>query len=116
MWDQLMEIQNRLKAAAGDIDNLQLGSNDDDVFQETSFNGVLTLPEPSMASLPEIDEIVTPIRRHGSMAARDQLAKFVLRENYLDKLLTLFEDLEDLEGDRESLEALGGIVKSIRGC
>jgi hypothetical protein len=48
------------------------------------------------------------------MFAREQLAHYVLRERYLDKLLALFEDMEDLE-DQHSLELLGAIMKAISG-
>ncbi|KAI9033336.1 component of IIS longevity pathway SMK-1-domain-containing protein [Hyaloraphidium curvatum] len=110
MWDQLMEVQNRLRAAAGDIDNLPAVANEEEEAAVPMKS--ISLPEPSSASLPDIEAVVGPIRRSGSMFARDQLAAFVLRERYLDKLLQLFEDLEDLE-DRDSLEILGGVVRGI---
>lgn len=110
MIHELEEIQSRMRATISDIDNLP--SFHDEEPMQFNGSGGISLPEPSSATLPEIEQTVGPIRRTGSPMGREQLAQFVLRERYMEKLLKVFEDLEDLE-DVESLELLGGIVKGI---
>lgn len=68
------------------------------------------LPPPELGSLPEIDHIMRAASI--TQAGRDALSKFVIRDEYIPKLIPLVTMAEDLEslGD---LHRLCNIMKSL---
>lgn len=67
-------------------------------------------PPPELGNLPEIEQIT----RAASMtqAGRDALSKFVIREDYIAKLIPLVQIAEDLES-LPDLHRLCSIMKSL---
>lgn len=70
----------------------------------------ITLPKPDMGTLEDIENHVriSSVNPNG----RDMLAKYILQENYLEKLLPLLETAEDLES-LQDLHRLCNILKMI---
>ena len=68
------------------------------------------LPPPELGNLPEIEQMV----RAASMtqAGRDALSKFIIRDEYISKLIPLVEVAEDLES-LPDLHRLCNIMKSL---
>lgn len=86
----------------------------DDALSEDALDTLppnpIMLPPPELGNLPDIEQIVrgastTP---HG----RDSLAKFVLAEDYITKLISLVSMAEDLES-LPDLHRLCNIMKTL---
>ncbi|KAI8138592.1 component of IIS longevity pathway SMK-1-domain-containing protein [Fennellomyces sp. T-0311] len=67
------------------------------------------LPSPELSNLSEVAAILNNAK---SMQDKDRLASYIVPENYIDKLLPVFESCEDLES-KEDLHKLHSIIKSI---
>lgn len=70
-----------------------------------------TLPEPKVDNLPQLAEIL----QQASFATRDSIVAAMTERGYLESLLQLFSDLEDLE-DKDGVAALFGVFKALRAC
>jgi protein phosphatase-4 regulatory subunit 3 len=68
------------------------------------------LPPPELGNLAEIEQSVRSASL--SQVGRDALGKFVLSDNYIDKLIPLVETAEDLES-LPDLHRLCNIMKSL---
>ncbi|KAE8349146.1 DUF625-domain-containing protein [Aspergillus coremiiformis] len=83
----------------------------DDAFSDDleSYQSIM-LPAPELGNLPDIDHVM----RAASMtqAGRDALSKFVIREEYIPKLIPLVAVAEDLES-LPDLHRLCSIMKSL---
>ncbi|KAJ5688939.1 hypothetical protein N7462_003331 [Penicillium macrosclerotiorum] len=100
IWDFVNTVQQHLSLAAAD-DAL---SDDLESYQS------IVLPAPELGNLPEIEQIV----RAASMtqAGRDALSKFIIRDEYISKLVPLVTMAEDLES-LDDLHRLCNIMKSL---
>ncbi|EGC44889.1 DUF625 domain-containing protein [Histoplasma capsulatum var. duboisii H88] len=76
---------------------------------DSSFSNPIILPAPELGNLAEIEQ---RIRQASIGPGRDSLTKFLVREEYLLKLLPLVSDAEDLES-LPDLHRLCNIMKSI---
>ncbi|KAK0547392.1 Platinum sensitivity protein [Tilletia horrida] len=83
------------------------GSMDDISLAIENF----TLPDPSLATLHQIELRVKDAASKGQ-SVRDRVAEWLLRENYIKKLLPVFNDAEELEV-LDSLHLLCTIIQSI---
>ncbi|KAK0520198.1 Platinum sensitivity protein [Tilletia horrida] len=83
------------------------GSMDDLAQTLENFN----LPEPKLATLSQIELKLKDAASKGQ-AVRDRVAEWLLRENYIKKLLPVFQDAEELEV-LDSLHLLCTIIQSI---
>ena len=70
----------------------------------------MELPDPELKSLSEIEKSIQDAFR--VLGGREQFARFVVETGYIDKLLPLFETLEDLES-MEDLFLLSSIMQYI---
>ncbi|QKX61074.1 uncharacterized protein TRUGW13939_08220 [Talaromyces rugulosus] len=102
IWEYVSSVQHQLLALAGD-DALS-----DDAIE--AYQHPIMLPPPELGNLPEIEQAV----RSASLTqvGRDALGKFVLGDNYIDKLIPLVETAEDLES-LPDLHRLCNIMKSL---
>ncbi|KKA25197.1 DUF625 domain protein [Rasamsonia emersonii CBS 393.64] len=75
-----------------------------------SYSNPITLPPPELGNLAEIEQTVRAASV--TQSGRDALCKFVLREQYIDKLIPLVEMAEDLES-LPDLHRLCNIMKSL---
>ncbi|KAJ5637179.1 hypothetical protein N7490_007058 [Penicillium lividum] len=100
IWDFVNAVQQHLSLTAAD-DAL---SDDLDNYQ------TIALPAPELRNLGEMEQIV----RAASMtqAGRDALSKFIIRDEYIAKLVPLVETAEDLES-LSDLHHLCNIMKSL---
>lgn len=93
---------------------LNIGSSnyiqDDALSDDLDSYQPIALPNPDLGHLPEIEQIT----RAASMtqAGRDALSKFVIRDEYLAKLVPLVSMAEDLES-LDDLHRLCNIMKSL---
>ncbi|CAD6928722.1 unnamed protein product [Tilletia controversa] len=69
------------------------------------------LPEPHLATLIQIELKLKEAASKGQ-TVRDRVAEWMLRENYIQKLLPVFQDAEELE-NLDSLHLLCTIIQSI---
>jgi len=67
------------------------------------------LPHPSLENLEKLDKILT---HANTTLKREQLVGAILKENYLTKLIEVFDTAEDLE-DKDSLHLFFNIFKNI---
>lgn len=83
---------------------------DDALSDDLESYQSIVLPPPELGNLPEIEQVV----RAASMtqAGRDALSKFVIRDEYIGKLVPLVTMAEDLES-LEDLHRLCNIMKSL---
>ncbi|KAH8702408.1 putative DUF625 domain protein [Talaromyces proteolyticus] len=102
IWDYVSSVQHQLLALAGD-DALS-----DDAIE--TYQQPIMLPSPELGNLPDIEQAV----RNASLTqvGRDSLGKFILGDNYIDKLIPLVETAEDLES-LPDLHRLCNIMKSL---
>ena len=72
--------------------------------------GPLSLPPPSLANLPVIDDVMRRVNL--SPPNRDSMSKMIVAENYISKLTPLVEEAEDLESLAD-LHRLCSIMKTL---
>jgi protein phosphatase-4 regulatory subunit 3 len=75
-----------------------------------TYSNPIILPQPELGNLPDIEQIVRAASV--TQSGRDALCKFVLREDYIDKLIPLVSVAEDLES-LPDLHRLCNIMKSL---
>ncbi|KAF2734759.1 DUF625-domain-containing protein [Polyplosphaeria fusca] len=99
IWEFVNEVQGRLQALAQD-DGLS-----DDIGDSIS---PIMLPAPDLNNLPEIENHMRAA--NATSGGREALAKFILAEKYILKLIPLVEMAEDLESASD-LHRLCSIMK-----
>ncbi|ETN46503.1 uncharacterized protein HMPREF1541_00688 [Cyphellophora europaea CBS 101466] len=100
IWDFVHNVQQQLKQLP------------DDGLSDDALDGITTSFALSAPALNNLDEIEQTIRAASiSQGGREALAKFVLREEYLSKLIPLLSDAEDLES-LSDLHRLCNIMKA----
>lgn len=84
----------------------------DDISTDPFVNNQLTLPNPGLGNLAEIESQVRGL--HCTVQGREALVKYILNEenNYIPKLIPLVEMAEDME-DLPSLHRLCNIMKTV---
>lgn len=85
----------------------------DDALSEEAveaYHQPIMLPHPTLGNLPEIEAAVRAASL--SQVGRDSLGKFILNENYIDKLIPLVSDAEDMES-LPDLHRLCNIMKAL---
>lgn len=92
------------------VADLDFPSPDDGLSDDLDNYQSIMLPPPELGNLPDIEQIM----RAASMtqAGRDALSKFVIRDEYIPKLLPLVTVAEDLES-LSDLHRLCNIMKSL---
>lgn len=75
-----------------------------------SFQSPINLPPPELGNLHEVEIVMRNLSN--TQAGRDALAKFVISEDYIPKLLPLVEMAEDLES-LSDLHKLCNIMKTL---
>ncbi|KAF2191488.1 DUF625-domain-containing protein [Zopfia rhizophila CBS 207.26] len=101
IWDFVNEVQSRLQALAQD-DGLS-----DDIGDNIS---PIMLPPPDLGNLPEIENHMRAA--NATPGGRESLAKFILQQDYIPKLIPLVEMAEDLESASD-LHRLCSIMKML---
>lgn len=104
IWKFVNTIQQQLLAIGGPDDALS-----DDIAID-SFNAPISLPAPSLGTLPEIEMQMRSL--HNTGQGREALTKYVIAEDYIQKLIPLVEMAEDME-DLGSLHKLCMIMKTL---
>ncbi|KAJ5619198.1 hypothetical protein N7510_003182 [Penicillium lagena] len=101
IWDFVNTVQQHL---------LSLAAADDALSDDLESYQSIVLPAPELGNLAEIEQIV----RAASMtqAGRDALCKFIIRDEYISKLVPLVPMAEDLESLAD-LHRLCNIMKSL---
>ncbi|KAJ5576004.1 hypothetical protein N7535_002930 [Penicillium sp. DV-2018c] len=101
IWDFVNTVQQHL---------LSIASVDDALSDDLDHYQSIVLPAPELGNLAEIEQIV----RAASMTqvGRDALCKFIIRDEYIAKLVPLVEMAEDLESLID-LHRLCNIMKSL---
>ena len=72
--------------------------------------GPLTLPPPTLGNLPHIEDVMR--RANQTPKGRDSTAKMIVAEGYIQKLIPLVEEAEDLES-LVDLHRLCSIMKTL---
>ena len=75
-----------------------------------TFPNPLVLPPPKMGNLEDIQQMMRGVV--STPQGRDALSKFIIGEDYIQKLIPLVEDAEDLES-LEDLHHLCNIMKTL---
>lgn len=90
---------------------MELSASDDALSDDAldSFNTIM-LPPPEMGNLPDIEHMMRAASV--SQAGRDALSKFIIRDDYVPKLVPLVTVAEDLESLTD-LHRLCNIMKSL---
>ncbi|PSN74135.1 DUF625-domain-containing protein [Corynespora cassiicola Philippines] len=101
IWDFVNDVQSRLQTLAPD-DGLS-----DDIGDNLS---PIMLPPPDLGNLPEIENHMRAA--NASPGGREALAKFILSDRYILKLIPLVEMAEDLESASD-LHRLCSIMKML---
>ncbi|RKF61240.1 Uncharacterized protein OnM2_044032 [Erysiphe neolycopersici] len=104
IWKFVDQVQQQFYNLSNTYDVLS-----DDITADSSY-GPITLPTPSLASLPEVEMQMRGIQLTDQ--GRDALTKYVLTEDYIQKLVPLVEMAEDME-DLASLHRLCNIMKTL---
>ncbi|KAF8862581.1 DUF625-domain-containing protein [Acephala macrosclerotiorum] len=104
IWKFVNNIQQQLLAIGGPDDALS-----DDIAID-SFNNPISLPSPSLGTLPEIEVQMRSL--HNTGQGREALTKYVIAEDYIQKLIPLVDMAEDME-DLGSLHKLCMIMKTL---
>ncbi|EDN06368.1 conserved hypothetical protein [Histoplasma mississippiense (nom. inval.)] len=104
IWEFVSNVQRQMLAFTGPDDSLS-----DDAL-DSSFSNPIILPAPELGNLAEIEQ---RIRQASIGPGRDSLTKFLVREEYLLKLLPLVSDAEDLEKLVVSDHVISGVVGAL---
>ena len=75
-----------------------------------SFSNTITLPDPQLGNLPDIEHVIRIAS--STPGGREALSKFLLREDYVAKIIPLVERSEDLES-LQDLHKLCNVMKSL---
>ena len=75
-----------------------------------TFSNPIVLPRPELGNLPDIEHTIRAAS--SSQQGREALVKFIIREEYVPKLIPLVETAEDLES-LQDLHRLCNIMKSL---
>ncbi|KUJ14399.1 DUF625-domain-containing protein [Mollisia scopiformis] len=120
VWKFVNSIQQQLLAMGGpgmsySSQNMHTAlSPQDDALSDDiaidSFGNSINLPSPSLATLPEIEMQMRSL--HNTNPGREALTKYVIAEDYIQKLIPLVEMAEDME-DLASLHKLCNIMKTL---
>ncbi|KKY25623.1 hypothetical protein UCRPC4_g01694 [Phaeomoniella chlamydospora] len=102
IWGFLSEVQQHLNALAGPDDYPS-----DDAME---FGHAIGLPPPELGNLPDIEKLMRAASTNPN--GRDHLSKFIIRDDYIKKLIPLVEMAEDLESLID-LHRLCNIMKSL---
>ena len=104
IWEFLSQVQQHLVAISGPDEY----PDDDamDGFQQHPIG----LPPPELGNLPDIEQLMRGAS--STPNGRDQLAKFIIRDDYIKKLINLVEMAEDLEA-LPDLHRLCNMMKSL---
>jgi len=94
VWDQICSVQK--------IDN-------ENNARKSKGDHRVELPTPSLEHLEKIDKLLAHANTNSK---REQLSQSILKDSYLNKLIQVFETVEDLE-DKASLHLLFNIFKNI---
>lgn len=91
--------------------DMELRASDDALSDDAldSFNTIM-LPPPELGNLPDIEHMMRAASV--SQAGRDALSKFIIRDDYVPKLVPLVTVAEDLESLTD-LHRLCNIMKSL---
>ncbi|KAH7110586.1 component of IIS longevity pathway SMK-1-domain-containing protein [Dendryphion nanum] len=102
IWDFVNEMQSRLQALA----------QDDGLSDDIGGDGIspIMLPPPDLGNLHEVENHMRAA--NGNLGGREALAKFILQEKYIPKLIPLVEMAEDLESVQD-LHRLCSIMKML---
>ncbi|RAH61510.1 DUF625-domain-containing protein [Aspergillus piperis CBS 112811] len=101
IWNFVTSVQQHL---------LNLAPGEDALSDEIESYQSIMLPPPELGNLPEIDHVMRAASI--TQAGRDALSKFVIREEYIPKLIPLVTMAEDLES-LSDLHRLCNIMKSL---
>ena len=103
IWDFLSQVQLHLNTISGPDDYPS-----DDAMD--SFTHPVGLPAPELGNLADIEQMMRGAS--STPNGRDQLSKFIIRDDYIKKLIPLVEMAEDLEA-LPDLHRLCNIMKSL---
>ncbi|KAI2092610.1 Platinum sensitivity protein [Ophidiomyces ophidiicola] len=103
IWEFVRHVQQHFMGLAGPDDPLS-----DDALD--SLSTAIMLPAPELANLADIENAMRAASN--SQAGRDAISKFVIRDDYILKLLPLVSTAEDLES-LPDLHRLCNIMKSL---
>ncbi|KAI2818834.1 hypothetical protein CBS115989_4864 [Aspergillus niger] len=101
IWNFVTSVQQHL---------LNLAPGEDALSDDIESYQSIMLPPPELGNLPEIDHVMRAASI--TQAGRDALSKFVIREEYIPKLIPLVTMAEDLES-LSDLHRLCNIMKSL---
>ncbi|RAL02133.1 SMEK family protein [Aspergillus ibericus CBS 121593] len=101
IWNFVNNVQQHL---------LSMAPGEDALSDEIESYQSIMLPPPELGNLPEIDHVMRAASI--TQAGRDALSKFVIREEYIPKLIPLVTMAEDLES-LSDLHRLCNIMKSL---
>ncbi|KAF2652711.1 DUF625-domain-containing protein [Lophiostoma macrostomum CBS 122681] len=100
IWDFVNEIQGRLQTLA----------QDDGLSDDIGDSSPIMLPPPNLGNLADIENHMRAA--NATPGGREALAKFILAEKYILKLIPLVEEAEDLESTPD-LHRLCSIMKML---
>ncbi|KAI0858569.1 DUF625-domain-containing protein [Xylaria cubensis] len=103
IWKFISSIQQQYNPSNNQDDSLS-----DDLTMDVANQ--ISLPEVSMANLADIESQMRMMS--STVSGRDALTKYVVAENYIDKLIPIVSDAEDLESLAD-LHRLCNIMKII---
>ncbi|PLB53648.1 DUF625 domain protein [Aspergillus steynii IBT 23096] len=101
IWNFVSNVQQHL---------LNMSTADDALSDDLESFQSIMLPPPELGNLPEIDHVMRAASI--TQAGRDALSKFVIRDEYIPKLIPLVTMAEDLES-LVDLHRLCNIMKSL---
>ncbi|KAJ3107197.1 Platinum sensitivity protein [Phlyctochytrium planicorne] len=114
LWNIIADVQKKLVAVNGvaDVDQIPIAAEEDPAMVSDDFRqiGSFTLPAPTIKNLAEIEQSLMVSSR--SLYVKEQFAQLIVQENFIEKLIPLLSDLEDLEST-EDLYCLSNIMKMI---
>ncbi|PGG98601.1 hypothetical protein AJ80_09510 [Polytolypa hystricis UAMH7299] len=103
IWDFLNNVQQ----------NFPNVTSQDEILSDDALDGFsnqIMLPHPELGNLADVEQMMR--NANNTQGGRDALSKFVIRDDYITKLLPLVSDAEDLESLAD-LHRLCNIMKSM---
>ena len=110
IWDFVSQVQQHLLSLGGPDDALSDDAMDGFGAGTGAGATAFVLPQPELGNLEHIEQQMRGVA--STQQGRDALAKFVIGEDYIRKLIPLVETAEDLESLKD-LHLLCNIMKML---
>ncbi|KAG1438317.1 hypothetical protein G6F56_012689 [Rhizopus delemar] len=103
IWDNfsergMVDVQDNLIGLEDDTDKLTEEEFDSEVVTDNESTSKEVLPDPTLSN---IESIISILENTQYMRDKERISKYILIESYIERLVPIFNECEDLEAYNE---------------